>query len=64
MKKGKSSTFIVLALEIAAIAVLHAVKINATDKAAGKVELSRNISDNQTDFKARSAFSLSDFSLR
>ncbi|MHA4812092.1 hypothetical protein ACX0G9_28615 [Flavitalea flava] len=64
MKKGKSSTFIVLALEIAAIAVLHAVKINSTDKIAGKGELSKSISASQTEVKARSSFTLADFSFR
>ena len=36
MKKGKSLTVLVLVLEIAFIAVLHAVKINQSEKTAAK----------------------------
>ena len=63
MKKGKTSTtLVVLALEIASIAVLHAVKINQSEKVAGSREVSRNISssqaENQSDSKQRSIYSL------
>ena len=36
MKKGKSLTVVVLVVEIAFIALLHAVKINQSEKAAVK----------------------------
>jgi hypothetical protein len=57
MKKGKTLT--VLALEIATIAVLHAVKINQSEKALSK-EISRNASSDQ-DSRTRSTYSLAVF---
>jgi hypothetical protein len=58
MKKGKASALIVLVLEITAITVLHAVKINHSEKAGNK-EVSRTISSNQPESKIRSSiFSL------
>lgn len=49
MKKGKNLTVVVLVLEIATIVVLHAIKINqserpamATAKEAASKEVSRN----------------------
>jgi hypothetical protein len=41
MKKGKTLTTLVLVLEIVCIAVLHAVKINQSEKSANK-EISKN----------------------
>jgi hypothetical protein len=60
MKKGKTLTAFVLVLEIATIAVLHAVKINQTEKATNK-EISRNLSADQPDSRGRSAYSLAVF---
>jgi hypothetical protein len=59
MKKGKTLTVFVLVLEIATIAVLHAVKINQTEKATNKI--SRNLSADQPDSRERSAYSLAVF---
>ncbi|HTI09506.1 MAG TPA: hypothetical protein VL832_13145 [Puia sp.] len=61
MKKGKSSTVFILALEIAAIAVLHAVKISQNEKNMTNKEISRNITTHQPDVKARSVYSLAVF---
>jgi hypothetical protein len=36
MKKGKASALVVLVVEIATISVLHAVKINHSEKAVNK----------------------------
>jgi hypothetical protein len=44
MKKGKALTVLVLVLEIASITILHAVKINQSEKAAAK-EVSRSASE-------------------
>lgn len=55
MKKGKSSTVFLLAFEIAAIAVLHAVKINQNEKNTPNKEISRNIAPSHTDLKAKSS---------
>jgi hypothetical protein len=61
MKKGKSSTLFILALEIAAIAVLHAVKISQNEKNISNKEITRNISAHQPEVKARSVYSLAVF---
>ena len=60
MKKGKTLTVLVLALEIATIAVLHAVKINQSEKTINK-EISRNASAEQPDSRAQSTYSLAVF---
>jgi len=60
MKKGKTLTLLVLALEITTIVVLHAVRINHSEKAVNK-EISRNISADQPDSRARSTYSLAVF---
>ena len=60
MKKGKALTVLVLALEIATIAVLHAVKINQTEKAINK-EISRNSAADQPDSRTPSTYSLAVF---
>lgn len=60
MKKGKTSTVFVLALEIAAIAVLHAVKISQNEKNTSNKEISRSAAA-QPDLKARSVYSLAVF---
>ena len=59
MKKGKTLTVLVLVLEIASIAVLHAVKINS-EKTAVK-EAARNISPETVDSRSRSGFTLAVF---
>ena len=62
MKKGKTSTtLVVLALEIASIAVLHAVKLNQSEKVAGAKEITRNAaaqSEKESDSKPQSVYSL------
>ena len=60
MKKGKTLTLLVLAVEIASIVVLHAVKINQTEKAAIK-EVSRNSALEQADSRTQSSYSLALF---
>lgn len=60
MKKGKTLTLLVLAVEIASIVVLHAVKINQTEKAAIK-EGSRNSAAEQADSRAQASYSLALF---
>lgn len=63
MKKGKTSTLVVLAIEILAIAVLHAVKISQTEKLGNNREVSKNVlnAENQSDTKSGSLFSLAVF---
>jgi hypothetical protein len=61
MEQRKSSTLFVLALEIAAIAVLHTVKIFQSEKAVNNKETTRNISSAQQDSKMKSSYSLSSF---
>ena len=61
MKKGKSSTVFILALEIAAIVVLHAIKISQNEKNTNNKEISRNISTPQSDLKAKTVYSLAVF---
>jgi len=60
MKKGKNPTVFVLALEIAAIVILHAVKINQSEKISLNKETSRNASSVQPDSK-KSSFTLASF---
>jgi hypothetical protein len=60
MKKGKTLTALVLVIEIASIAVLHAVKINHTEKNGGK-EVSRSVSPEPMDSRARPTYSLAAF---
>jgi hypothetical protein len=60
MKKGKTQTLVVLAVEILTIAVLHAVKINQSEKMAAR-EVSKNAasqSENQPDPRSGSLFSV------
>lgn len=57
MKKGNSATLILLIVEIAAITVLHAVKINQTGKSANKGN-TKSIYSSQPDSKIRTAYSL------
>jgi hypothetical protein len=60
MKKGKTLTALVLVLEIATIAILHAVKINQLEKVSNK-EISRNIQNEPMDSKQGSTYSLAVF---
>ena len=57
MKKGKTLTALVLVLEIATIAVLHAVKISQSEKTANK-EISRTNAPEPADAKTHSTFTL------
>jgi hypothetical protein len=59
MKKGKTLTVLVLVVEIASITVLHAVKINQTEKAAVK-EVSKSASE-VVGSRPKSAYSLASF---
>lgn len=64
MKKGKTSTLVVLAVEILAIAVLHAVKISHSEKLTSAREVSKNVasqSEKEPDSKSGSAFSLASY---
>ena len=61
MKKGKTSTLVVLAVEILTIVVLHALKISQSEKMTSAREVSKNVSspsENQSDSKSGSVFSL------
>jgi hypothetical protein len=58
--KGKTLTAAVLLLEIASIVILHAVKINQTEKNAVK-EVSRNAPAEAMDSRQKSTFSLTAF---
>jgi len=60
MKKGKTLTALVLVLEIASIAILHAVKISHSEKTASK-EISKNIPQEPVDAKQRPTYSLAAF---
>jgi hypothetical protein len=60
MKKGKTLTALVLVLEIATIAVLHAVKISQSEKNASK-EISRTAPQEPVDAKQRSTYSFAAF---
>jgi len=64
MKKGKRSTLIVLAVEILTIAVLHAVKINQSEKGTSVREVSKNVAsqpENQPDSKSDAIFSVASY---
>jgi len=63
MKKGKTQALVVLAVEIASIAVLHAVKLNQTGRnpVSSNKETSRTVSALQPETKMRSSFSLAAF---
>jgi hypothetical protein len=60
MKKGKTLTVLVLVLEIASIAILHAVKISQSEKTASK-EISKSTSQEPVDAKQRPTYSLAAF---
>jgi hypothetical protein len=60
MKKGKTLTALVLVLEISTISVLHAVKINHTEKTASK-EISRNNTPEPVDARQKTIYSLAVF---
>jgi hypothetical protein len=60
MKKGKTLTALVLVLEIASIAVLHAVKINQTEKTVSK-EVSRNVNPEPMDSRVKPTYSMAAF---
>ena len=55
--KGRTLTGFVLAVEIATIAVLHAVKINQSEKAAVK-EVSRSMPGETMDSRSKPSISL------
>jgi hypothetical protein len=58
MKKGKQQTMLVLALEIAAIVILHAVKLNQTEKMATNKEANHNSATMQTESRINPPYSL------
>jgi hypothetical protein len=60
MKKGKTLTALVLVLEIASITVLHAVKINQSEKTATKTA-ARNSNSEAQEARPRSNYSLTSF---
>lgn len=60
MKKGQTLTALVLVLEIATITILHAVKLNQTEKTASK-EVTRNAQPEPADSKQGSSYSLAVF---
>jgi len=55
--KGRTLTGLVLVIEIASISVLHAVKINKSDRTAAK-EITRNMPSEVTDSRVKPAISL------
>jgi len=55
--KGKTLTGLVLVIEIASIAILHAVKINRPEKTAAK-EVSRSMPAETMDIRSKPAISL------
>jgi hypothetical protein len=59
MKKGKTFTVLVLVVEIASITILHAVKINQSEKAAAK-EVSKSASE-VAGSKPKTVYSLASF---
>jgi len=64
MKKGKTSTLVVLAVEILTIVVLHAVKLSQSEKVTSAREVSKNVSsqsENQPESKSGSVFSLASY---
>lgn len=60
MQKGKTLTLLVLAVEIASIVVLHAVKIKESEKMAAK-EAIRNSSVELSDSHQKGNYSLAAF---
>ena len=60
MQKGKTLTLLVLAVEIASIVILHAVKINHTEKGAAK-EAVRNSSGDLSDTRQKATYSVAAF---
>jgi len=60
MQKGKTLTLLVLAVEIASIVILHAVKINHTEKGAAK-EAVRNSGGDLSDTHQKATYSLAAF---
>ena len=60
MKKGKTLTALVLIVEIASITILHAVKINHSEKTASK-EISKNTPSEPVDAKQKPTYSLAAF---
>lgn len=60
MQKGKTLTFLVLAVEIASIVILHAVKINQTEKTAAKQAV-RNSAAEVSDTHPKATYSLAAF---
>ena len=64
MKKRKTSTLVVLAVEILTIAVLHAVKISQSEKGTSAREVSKNVAsqpENQPDSKSDAVFSVASY---
>ena len=59
MKKGKALTVLVLVLEIASITILHAVKINQSEKTSAK-EVSKSASE-VVGSRPKTAYSLAAF---
>ena len=59
MKKGKTLTVLVLVVEIASITILHAVKINQSEKTAAK-EVSKSASE-VVGSRPKTAYSLAAF---
>jgi len=64
MKKGKTQALVVLAVEIASITVLHAVKLSQTEKhvsSNSSKEISRSAPGIQPETKMHSSYSLAAF---
>jgi hypothetical protein len=55
--KGKTLTVIVLMIEIASISILHAVKINHSEKTAAK-EITRNMPAEAMESRSKPSISL------
>ena len=60
MQKGKTLTLLVLAVEIASIVILHAVKINQSEKTAAKEAIHNNAAD-VSDTHQKATYSLAAF---
>lgn len=60
MKKGKTLTALVLVLEIASITVLHAVKLNQSEKTATKAA-TRNANSESQETRPKVNYSLASF---
>jgi hypothetical protein len=63
MKQRKTTTLIVLAVEIATIVALHAIRINRGGKAVNNKDLTRNLNsvNAQQDSKTKSYYSFARF---